>query len=133
MNKSNAKQNISADTEKNIAKKSTANSENTEHDEKQRRTLKTYKTVPVYIDKDDPIDAKVVYWQTSYELPFMMPRGKEINLKHNGNVYTYEAVYCGFDIETTNVLQGDKHLGFMYHWQFSLAGKGSAYIFMGRT
>ena len=133
MHKSNAKQNISANIEKNIAKKSTENSENTERDEKQRRTLKTYKTVPVYIDKDDPIEAKVVYWQTSYELPFMMPRGKELSLKHNGNVYTYEAVYCGFDIETTNVLQGDRHLGFMYHWQFSLAGEGSAYIFMGRT
>ena len=133
MNKSNAKQNISANTEKNIAKKSTGNSANTERDEKQRKTLKTYKTVPVYIDKDDPIDAKVVYWQTSYELPFMMPRGKELSLKHNGNVYTYESVYCSFDIETTNVLQGDRHLGFMYHWQFIVCGEGSGYIILGRT
>lgn len=62
-----------------------------------------------------------------------MPRGKVIKLKHNGEFYEYETVYCGFDIETTNIEANDKHLAFMYHWQFSISTEESAAVFMGRT
>lgn len=36
---------------------------------------------------------------------------------------------CGFDIETTNINNGDSHTAYMYHWQFSLDEK----VYMGRT
>ena len=32
----------------------------------------------------------------------------------------YLLYYCGFDIETTNIIDGDEKLAFMYHWQFGL-------------
>lgn len=41
----------------------------------------------------------------------------------------YVRFYCGFDIETTNIISDDDKLAFMYHWQFSLNNN----VIMGRT
>ena len=63
------------------------------------------------------------------------PRDKErpLNLKKGKNKVEYRNVYAGFDIETTNIIEGDKKLAFMYIWQFGVAAKERAYIYLGRT
>ena len=58
---------------------------------------------------------------------------KNVKLKHNGEWINYKKLYAGFDIETTNVVAGEKHLAFMYHWQFSIANDDYIYVFTGRT
>ena len=62
-----------------------------------------------------------------------MPLAFTIRLKHNGEWIDYKRLYAGFDIETTNVEQGEKHLAFMYHWQFGIANGNQGFIMMGRT
>ena len=94
---------------------------------------KAVKQVLIYLDPAEPITADVIYWKENASLPFWMPRGKRIKLKHNGNFYEYEQIYAGFDIETTNITRGDDHLAFMYHWQFIIAGEASGFVIMGRT
>lgn len=58
---------------------------------------------------------------------------KNIKLKHNGEWITYKKLYAGFDIETTNVVAGEKHLAFMYHWAFAIGNDDYIYVFTGRT
>ena len=97
------------------------------------------KTVNVYTGVSDPIQGIVYYWKEGAALPENMPRCETIKLRHNGNYYSYEAVYSSFDIETTNItIKGkkkddEKHLAFMYHWQFIIASNAFAYVIMGRT
>lgn len=68
------------------------------------------------------------------DLPAHMPDcDKNIKLKHNGNWINYKKLYCGFDIETTNTTEGERHLAFMYHWQFSISNDDYIYVFIGRT
>ena len=62
-----------------------------------------------------------------------MPLSFTVKLKHNGKWIEYRRLYSGFDIETTNIEQNDKHLGFMYHWQFALASGTEGLVMMGRT
>ena len=78
------------------------------------------------------IEAPVYYWQEGAALP-EMPDAFTIKLKHNGEWIEYKRLYCGFDIETTNIFQNDKHLAFMYHWQFVLATGTHGFVMMGRT
>ena len=84
------------------------------------------------------INCPVYYWQEGAELP-ELPQAFTVKLKHNGEWIEYKRLFCGFDIETTNVnIKGkkkkdDKHLAFMFHWQFSIATGTHAAIIMGRT
>lgn len=94
---------------------------------------KVERLAKIYIDPEEPIIAPVMYWFTGASLPFLVPHGDTIKLKHNKQWFEYEVVYCGFDIETTNYDDGDRHLAFMYHWQFIIAGEGSGLVVMGRT
>ena len=41
----------------------------------------------------------------------------------------YKILFCGFDIETTNIVEGEKKEAYMYHWQFSVNND----VFLGRT
>lgn len=67
-------------------------------------------------------------------LPFPMPAGgRKLQLKYAGNPYKLYKFYCGFDIETTNIIEGDSKLAFMYHWQFVFADDNTAHLFTGRT
>ena len=89
----------------------------------------------IYLNPAEPSPCKVIYWQLGAKLPFLLACGKVTKLKHNGEWFEYEQLYCGFDIETTNIEQGEKHLAFMYHWQFVIAADGCTenYVIMGRT
>lgn len=122
-------QNISVNTERETARKSIENSENTEHGEKH----KDVKIVPVHLTKDLTVDCEVIHWHDGDHLARKMPTGKRFKLKHNGEWHGYEALYCSFDIETTNIDQDDKHLAFMYHWQMIICSNKFGYIYLGRT
>ena len=86
-----------------------------------------------WISKAAAFNAPVWLMNEKSVLPFPMPNAKTIKLKHNKEDFEYYLLYSGFDIETTNYDQNEKHLGFMYHWQFSLASDSSAMLFTGRT
>lgn len=43
-----------------------------------------------------------------------------VMIKHRRKEIHYLEYYCGFDIETTNIIDGENKLAFMYHWQFGL-------------
>ena len=87
---------------------------------------------------DNAVDCPVYYWKEGAALP-ELPPAFTIKLKHNGEWFDYKRLFCGFDIETTNYTvkgkkkQDDKHLAFMYHWQFSIATGLQAAIILGRT
>lgn len=73
-------------------------------------------------------------WENGNSLPDIMPSCKKlIKLKHNGKWIEYGRLFCGFDIETTNITVGEKHLAFMYHWQFAIANDCYINVFTGRT
>ena len=84
------------------------------------------------------IFAPVYYWHEGDTLPDM-PLAFTIRLKHNGEWIDYKRLFAGFDIETTNInvkgkkKKDDKHLAFMYHWQFGIANGTQGFIMMGRT
>lgn len=52
-----------------------------------------------------------------------------IPIKQGRKETEYILYYCGFDIETTNIIDGDDKLAFMYHWQFGL----NEHTIYGRT
>lgn len=73
-------------------------------------------------------------WEVGNALPDIMPSCKKrIKLKHNKKWAEYDRLFCGFDIETTNKTVGEKHLAFMYHWQFAIANDCFINVFTGRT
>ena len=45
----------------------------------------------------------------------------------------YLPLYCGFDIETTNVITEDSKAAYMYHWQLVIASNEIGFIYLGRT
>lgn len=62
-----------------------------------------------------------------------MPAAEPVKLRYAAKDAVYYPFYCGFDIETTNYIEGDKKLGFMYHWQFIIADDKYCRVFTGRT
>lgn len=87
----------------------------------------------IWISRAAAFVAPVWLWDEQCVLPFPMPNASKIKLKHNGIEIDYYKLYCGFDIETTNIDTDDKHLAFMYHWQLCIASDSSAMLFTGRT
>ena len=91
------------------------------------------KYAKIYITPELVIEhAPVYYWSVGAQLP-ELPLSFTVKLKHNGEWIDYRRLYSGFDIETTNVEQDDRHLAFMYHWQFCLASGTEGFVIMGRT
>lgn len=91
------------------------------------------KYTDVWISKAAAFVSPVWEFDENCVLPFPMPTANFIKLRHNDKDIYYYKLYAGFDIETTNYTANDKHMAFMYHWQFSIASDSSAMIFMGRT
>lgn len=88
----------------------------------------------LYLDKENPIDCCLWEWNEYCLLPFPMPAcGRKLQLKYAGNPYKLCKYYCGFDIETTNIIESDSKLAFMYHWQFIFSSDNTAHLFTGRT
>lgn len=92
----------------------------------------------VYIG-DKVIKSRVYYFKDNSSLPHDMPKPGKVKLRVKKNDITYLKLYTGFDIETTNVSvprskkpDDNKHLAFMYHWQFSVISDDSGVVFLGR-
>ena len=99
-----------------------------------QRFPKFIKNVPIWISKAAAFNSPVFRWFDNAVLPAIdMPNARTITLKHNKESFEYYQFYCGFDIETTNYDIGEKHCGFMYHWQLSIASDSSGVVFIGRT
>ena len=58
-------------------------------------------------------------------------KSKTYNVARGKHGYGYKQIYCGFDIETTNVIDRDENIknAFMWIWQFSFQN----FIIIGRT
>lgn len=60
-------------------------------------------------------------------------------LKKGKHKLEYLNIYCGFDIETTNIVERDEKdkiksaKAFMYIWQFAISSREKCYIYLGRT
>lgn len=52
-----------------------------------------------------------------------------VRIKKGKHALMYAQYHMGFDIETTNMVEGDSKLAFMYHWQFGI----NQHTIMGRT
>ena len=85
------------------------------------------KEVPCYV---------IEYSQIGQMLPQFPLGGNPVTIKKivDGKVMEYEylPLYCGFDIETTNVITDNSKSAYMYHWQFAIASEEIGYIYLGR-
>ena len=69
-------------------------------------------------------------------IPELPLGGKPVTIKKivNGErvSFDYLPLYCGFDIETTNVITDTSKSAYMYHWQLAIASGEIGFIFLGR-
>lgn len=79
------------------------------------------------LDKDGVIPIEV----EKVTLEMLAVKSKTYSVAKGKNGYGYKEIYCGFDIETTNVIDRDKNIknAFMWIWQFSF----QSFIIIGRT
>jgi len=86
------------------------------------------KEVPCYVFR---------YTECGQDIPDFPLGGNTVTIKKIVNGERIETVYlplyCGFDIETTNVIEEDKKAAYMYHWQLVIASDEVGYIYLGRT
>lgn len=89
----------------------------------------------VYLKSDLVVPAFVYMMGAGDPLPFPdLPAKRQFTtLKKGKHRRVYYNLYCGFDIETTNLITDDSKLAFMYIWQFVIASEKKAYVFLGRT
>ena len=85
----------------------------------------------IYLE-DAEIPCYIYEWQKGDSLHLPKCK-KKVSIKKGKHKKEYLLLYCGFDIETTNVNDGDRKLAFMYIWQFIIAGDERAYVYLGRT
>ena len=88
-------------------------------------------TTTIHLASGDINAPVIAYNKNKIQLPtkapvFMtQPKGK-----HKKGYYK---LYCGFDIETTNVITPDSKKAFMYIWQFAIATDKCGVVIIGRT
>lgn len=86
------------------------------------------KEIPCYVFR---------YTERAQDIPDFPLGGNTITIKKIVDGERIETVYlplyCGFDIETTNVIEEDKKAAYMYHWQLAIASDEVGYIYLGRT
>lgn len=58
---------------------------------------------------------------------------KVVSLKKGKHKKELLKLYAGFDIETTNIIEANSKLAFMYIWQFIIANDENGFIYLGRT
>ena len=86
-------------------------------------------------DRLHETEAYIVHFKKGDAIPFL-PDLKEVQytkiskwIDKKEHEYRYLHIYCGFDIETTNIYDDNNKLAFMYHWQFGI----NTHIIYGRT
>lgn len=80
------------------------------------------KAVPVY-----------VYKYNAHRKARLPKCKSKITLKKGKYEKKLLELYCGFDIETTNIIKDNKKLAFMYIWQFIIATEDIGFCYLGRT
>ena len=77
------------------------------------------------------------YTERAQDIPDFPLGGDPVSIKKIVNGERQESLYlplyCGFDIETTNVITEDSKAAYMYHWQFVIASNEIGFIYLGRT
>ena len=77
------------------------------------------------------------YTDIGQELPDFPLGGDPVSIKKIVNGERQESLYlplyCGFDIETTNIITEDSKAAYMYHWQLVIASNEIGFIYLGRT
>lgn len=90
------------------------------------------KTDEIFI-AGEPVPCYVYEYKAGNTARFPRVKERPINLKKGKHKLEYLPVYTGFDIETSNIINGDKKYAFMYIWQFIVATNERGYIYLGRT
>lgn len=87
----------------------------------------------IYLDTNKPITAPVC-WYSLLAKPWL-PKVNGISwIKRQGKHQKgYLDLYCGFDIETTNLITEERKVAYMYIWQFCIASDGEGVVYLGRT
>ena len=79
----------------------------------------------------------IYHWEVGSPVPPMPKYKRSISIKKwtDGECRKIKILplYVGFDIETTNVIEGEEKSAYMYHWQFALGSEAFTIIFLGRT
>lgn len=93
--------------------------------------------VKLKLHNGNEIPAYIIHYKAGQRFPDLPPAGRVISIKTVNDigekeVLHYLPIYAGFDIETTNVIDGDTKLGFMYHWQLSICNDDWGIVFLGR-
>lgn len=73
----------------------------------------------------------ILYYSSLLDIKTLCTKPKCYTYVNKGkkNAVKYVRYYCGFDIETTNIINSTDKMAFMYHWQFAL----NNHTIMGRT
>lgn len=94
--------------------------------------LNVYKRVDVWLNREQAISCPVA--ECKVGLPVVLPRRPSTYWTKRGKYKSgYLKAYCGFDIETTNVIKEDRKRAYMYIWQMSICTDKEGVIYLGRT
>ena len=99
----------------------------------QENLLYVFERTTIYISPDTPIDAPVCLYRRG--IPLMLPERPPVFwCKSKGKKkHGYLKAYCGFDIETTNLISEERKRAYMYIWQCCIATDEDAVVYLGRT
>lgn len=103
-----------------------------------KQAMKTVKLRLWIKGEQKDIDCHAIeYTKISQDIPPFPLGGNPVSIKKiiDGirQEYLYLPLYCGFDIETTNVITEESKSAYMYHWQLSIASDETGYIYLGRA
>lgn len=95
------------------------------------------KKVELRLHKGQMIPCYVLHYDINQSFPELPVPARAIGIKTitdegKKKVLHYLPIYAGFDIETTNVIDGDEKSAYMYHWQLSLCNDEWGIVFLGR-
>lgn len=95
--------------------------------------LKEIKQTQVYIDKEKPLTVPVCWCCRG--LPVVLPKRPQVFWcrKQGRSKHGYLKGYCGFDIETTNIIKPDRKRAYMYIWQMAICTDSEGIVYLGRT
>lgn len=102
-----------------------------------KQAIKEVKLTLQISGKKKEIPCYVIEYTSRYQdIPELPLGGKPVTIKKivNGEIvsFDYLPLYCGFDIETTNVITDTSKSAYMYHWQLAIASDEIGFIYLGR-
>lgn len=83
-----------------------------------------------YINKDNPAAVEIRPVYTENKPDMITPTEEVVKVSKKCE---YVPLYCGFDIETTNVISKERKAAYMYHAQMSCITENKGYVYTMRT